>query len=139
LTPPIRLICYLICRAVPQYFSYNLKVTVFYFTSLLFIKARFYTHLPATSNLKTFAWETSVLGTNCSGTSAIANPGLANVSLVLSFTTILAARNHHKVPLPFPKGCGPFPYMLEEYAKEPGTHEMGGPDSAFLITLSLPH
>jgi len=31
-------------------------------TSLLFIKARFYTHLPATSNSKTFVWEIAVFG-----------------------------------------------------------------------------
>ena len=49
-------------------------------------------------------------------------------------------RNRHKVPLPLPKGCGPFPFVLEEYTKErkrgTGTYEVGQA-VRFLFTLSL--
>jgi len=49
--------------------------------------------------------------------------------------------NHHKVALPFHKGCEPFPFMLEEYAKEGmrgirETHEVGEA-VRFLFTLFL--
>jgi hypothetical protein len=86
-------------------------------TSLLFIKARFYTHLPATSNLKTSPGKVPFL-VICAGASALITwPENHCVGLRLSFENV-TCYDHHKVPLPFPKGCGPFPFILEEYAKE---------------------
>jgi hypothetical protein len=81
--------------------------------SLLFIKACFYTHLPATSNLKTSPGKVSFL-VICAGASALITwPENHCVGLWLSFENV-TCYDHHNLS----KGCGPFPFILEEYAKE---------------------
>ena len=136
-----------------EVFEYNVKSKL-KVTSLLFVKARFYTHLLDPSK-KTFAWEDRYI-IHCSGASAI----LDNQCRVLGFQLRISRlkvcpsstiyphpryTSHHNVPLPFPKGCGPFHLMLEEYAQEGKrgtrvTHELGGPGSAFFSSLfPYPH
>lgn len=85
--------------------------------SLLFIKAHFYTHLPATSNLKMFPWESSIFGNNnmCWGIGSLLSRNISVSGLQLSFenvthyirlTIILAAT---RCPFPSLRDVGPFP------------------------------
>ena len=111
----------------------------------------FYTHLLEPSK-KAFAWEDRYI-IHCSGASAILDNHCAGPSVALSLVCpsfyhlppSSLHHSHHNVPLPFPKGCVPFPLKLEEYAKEGKrgtrvTHEVGGPGGAFSSSLfPCPH